>query len=202
MCIYLVIYMTIYSIIYFCIFSSDFPYTDLYNSLFWFIHQFDFAINGLMSMSMVVTLLIALILDNTVPGTRQERGVYIWSHPEDLATDPSVHSDYSLPRKVSRFFCCLRWSHAQYILFQEFLSCMTISRPKSTLISSCEVPKFIYCLLRLEPQRWETNAAQTKLVWGIYSFLLHELGNFSYITELRHCILMSENNMAGFTLCP
>ncbi|KAJ9170434.1 hypothetical protein P3X46_018541 [Hevea brasiliensis] len=73
--------------------------------------QFDFAINALMSMSMVVTLLIAFVLDNTVPGTRQERGVYIWSNPEDLATDPSIYADYSLPTKVSRFFCwsrCLR----------------------------------------------------------------------------------------------
>lgn len=80
----------------------------IFLSLFFrFIHQFDFAINALMSMNMVVTLLIAFVLDNTVPGTRQERGVYIWSHPEDLASDPSLLADYSLPRKVSRFFC---WS--------------------------------------------------------------------------------------------
>ncbi|EEF28424.1 purine permease, putative [Ricinus communis] len=73
--------------------------------------QFDFAINALMSLNMVVTLLVAFVLDNTVPGTRQERGVYIWSHPEDLVTDPSLHADYSLPGKVSRFFCCLRCLH-------------------------------------------------------------------------------------------
>ncbi|XP_050205443.1 nucleobase-ascorbate transporter 11 [Mercurialis annua] len=70
--------------------------------------QFDFAINALMSLNMVVTFLVAFVLDNTVPGTRQERGVYIWSHPEDLATDPSLHADYSLPEKVCRFFCCSR----------------------------------------------------------------------------------------------
>ncbi|KDP29772.1 hypothetical protein JCGZ_18707 [Jatropha curcas] len=73
--------------------------------------QFDFAINALMSLNMVVTFLIAFVLDNTVPGTRQERGVYIWSHPEDLVTDPSLHADYSLPQKVSRFFCWSRCSH-------------------------------------------------------------------------------------------
>lgn len=70
--------------------------------------QLDFAINALMSMNMVVTLLVAFILDNTVPGSRQERGVYIWSRAEDLASDPSLQADYSLPRKVCRCFCCAR----------------------------------------------------------------------------------------------
>ncbi|GER47127.1 xanthine/uracil permease family protein [Striga asiatica] len=67
----------------------------------------DFAINALLSLNMVVTLLIAFILDNTVPGSKQERGVYIWSNAEDLAADPSSLSDYSLPTKVSRF---CRWA--------------------------------------------------------------------------------------------
>ncbi|KAL2344417.1 hypothetical protein Fmac_005702 [Flemingia macrophylla] len=67
--------------------------------------QLDFAINALMSLNMVVTLLVAFILDNTVPGSQQERGVYIWSRPEDIATDPSLPSAYSLPRKIAKFFC-------------------------------------------------------------------------------------------------
>lgn len=70
--------------------------------------QFDFAINALMSMNMVVTLLVAFVLDNTVPGSRQERGVYIWSRAEDMASDPSLQADYSLPRKGCRCFCCAR----------------------------------------------------------------------------------------------
>ncbi|KAJ8765524.1 hypothetical protein K2173_014646 [Erythroxylum novogranatense] len=70
--------------------------------------QFDFAMNALLSMNMVVTLLIAFVLDNTVPGSRQERGVYIWSRAEDMATDPDLHADYSLPEKVAKFFCCSR----------------------------------------------------------------------------------------------
>lgn len=74
--------------------------------------QFDFAMNALMSLNMVVTLLVAFVLDNTVPGSRQERGVYIWSRAEDMATDTSLHADYSLPSKVSRFFCCARCLHA------------------------------------------------------------------------------------------
>ncbi|KAF7129239.1 hypothetical protein RHSIM_Rhsim10G0173300 [Rhododendron simsii] len=70
--------------------------------------QFDFAINGLLSLNMVVTLLVALVLDNTVPGSRQERGVYIWSSAEDITMDPSSLSDYSLPKKVARFFGCAK----------------------------------------------------------------------------------------------
>nr|GMC56813.1 nucleobase-ascorbate transporter 11 [Ipomoea batatas] len=69
--------------------------------------QFNFALNALMSLNMVVTLLVAFILDNTVPGTRQERGVYIWSNTEDIAADPSSFSDYSLPSKFGR---CFRWA--------------------------------------------------------------------------------------------
>ncbi|XP_052196275.1 nucleobase-ascorbate transporter 11 isoform X2 [Diospyros lotus] len=68
--------------------------------------QFDFAVNGLLSLNMVVTLLVALLLDNTVPGSRQERGTYIWSGPEDMTMDPLSLSDYHLPEKVARFFHC------------------------------------------------------------------------------------------------
>ncbi|KAL9327385.1 hypothetical protein ACSQ67_008030 [Phaseolus vulgaris] len=71
------------------------------------IKQLDFAINGLMSLNMVVTLLVAFILDNTVPGSQQERGVYIWSRPEDIATHPSLLSAYSLPKKIAR---CFGWA--------------------------------------------------------------------------------------------
>ncbi|MED6172309.1 hypothetical protein PIB30_048915 [Stylosanthes scabra] len=66
--------------------------------------QLDFAINALMSMNMVVTMLVAFILDNTVPGSQQERGVYVWSRAEDLTADPSLPSEYSLPKKLA--WCC------------------------------------------------------------------------------------------------
>lgn len=69
--------------------------------------QLDFALNALLSLNMVVTLLIAFVLDNTVPGSRQERGAYVWSNARDIATDPSSLSDYELPRKVAR---CFRWA--------------------------------------------------------------------------------------------
>ncbi|PON84736.1 Xanthine/uracil/vitamin C permease [Trema orientale] len=70
--------------------------------------QIDFALNALLSLNMVVTLLVAFVLDNTVPGSRQERGVYIWSRPEEISADPSSLADYSLPRKIGRCFCLPR----------------------------------------------------------------------------------------------
>lgn len=70
--------------------------------------ELGFAINGLLSLNVVVTFLIAFLLDNTAPGSRQERGVYIWSNAEDLAADPSALADYNLPGKVSRCFPCAK----------------------------------------------------------------------------------------------
>ncbi|KAL3524932.1 hypothetical protein ACH5RR_013304 [Cinchona calisaya] len=67
----------------------------------------DFALNALLSLNMVVTLLVAFVLDNTVPGSLQERGVYIWSSAEDIVANPSSFTDYSPPSKVARFF---RWA--------------------------------------------------------------------------------------------
>lgn len=69
--------------------------------------QFNFAMNALLSLNMVVTLLVAFVLDNTVPGSRQERGVYAWSKAEDIMTDPSSLLDYSLPSRVAR---CFHWA--------------------------------------------------------------------------------------------
>ncbi|XP_030463220.2 nucleobase-ascorbate transporter 11 [Syzygium oleosum] len=74
--------------------------------------QLDFTINALMSLNMVVTLLVAIVLDTTVPGNRQERGVYIWTQRDDVVADPTSLADYSLPRKVARIFCCSRCLNA------------------------------------------------------------------------------------------
>lgn len=64
--------------------------------------QLNFAINGLLSLNMVVTFMVALVLDNTVPGGKQERGVYVWSSIEDFTMDPSSLADYSVPKRVAR----------------------------------------------------------------------------------------------------
>ncbi|KAI3508649.1 hypothetical protein L1887_23658 [Cichorium endivia] len=66
--------------------------------------QLDFVMNALLSMNMVVTFLVAIVLDNTVPGSREERGVYLWTILEDLSLDPSCLDDYLLPRTVSKIF--------------------------------------------------------------------------------------------------
>ncbi|KAK9670670.1 hypothetical protein RND81_13G216800 [Saponaria officinalis] len=70
--------------------------------------QLDFAINGLLSMNMVVTFLIALVLDNTVPGSQHERGAYKWSTSEDLASDEASQATYRLPSGVARVCCWAR----------------------------------------------------------------------------------------------
>lgn len=67
----------------------------------------DFALNALLSLNMVVTFLVAFVLDNTVPGSRQERGVYKWSRAGDLSENPSLLSDYSVPHKLGQY---LRWA--------------------------------------------------------------------------------------------
>ncbi|CAF2067277.1 unnamed protein product [Brassica napus] len=70
------------------------------------IMQLDFAMNAVMSLNMVVTFLLAFVLDNTVPGSKEERGVYVWSRAEDMELDAAMQADYSLPRRVSQFFGC------------------------------------------------------------------------------------------------
>ncbi|XP_039122505.1 nucleobase-ascorbate transporter 11 isoform X2 [Dioscorea cayenensis subsp. rotundata] len=67
----------------------------------------NYALNGLLSLNMVVALLVAFVLDNTVPGTKQERGVYIWSNPRSPDLDPASLEPYLLPKQISCFF---RWA--------------------------------------------------------------------------------------------
>lgn len=68
--------------------------------------QLDFAMNAVMSLNMVVTFLVAFVLDNTVPGSKEERGVYAWSRAQDMEMDPEMQADYSLPKRFARLFRC------------------------------------------------------------------------------------------------
>ncbi|KAG8080519.1 hypothetical protein GUJ93_ZPchr0007g3364 [Zizania palustris] len=70
-------------------------------------NELNYAVNALLSINVVVALIVALILDNTVPGSKQERGVYIWSDPNSLEMDPASLEPYRLPDKVS---CWFRWA--------------------------------------------------------------------------------------------
>ena len=69
----------------------------------------NYALNTLFSLHMVIAFLVAVILDNTVPGSKQERGVYVWSEPEVARREPAVASDYGLPLRVGRAFRWVKW---------------------------------------------------------------------------------------------
>lgn len=64
----------------------------------------NYAVNALLSINVVVALVVAMILDNTVTGSKQERGVYIWSDPNSLEMDPTSLDPYRLPKKISCWF--------------------------------------------------------------------------------------------------
>lgn len=69
----------------------------------------NYLLNTLLSFHMVIAFLVALILDNTVPGSRQERGVYVWSEAEAARREPAVTKDYGLPFRVGRAFRLVKW---------------------------------------------------------------------------------------------
>ncbi|KAJ4805776.1 Nucleobase-ascorbate transporter 11 [Rhynchospora pubera] len=68
----------------------------------------NYTLNALLSINVVVAFLVAFILDNTVPGTKQERGVYIWSDLRRPDIDPASLEPYKLPQKICCWFRCLK----------------------------------------------------------------------------------------------
>ncbi|KAL5709590.1 Nucleobase-ascorbate transporter 12 [Ranunculus cassubicifolius] len=82
--------------------ASHGPFHTKYNGV-------NYVLNTLLSFHMVVAFLIALILDNTVPGSRQERGVYVWSERETARREPAVAKDYELPFRVGKVFRWVKW---------------------------------------------------------------------------------------------
>ncbi|KAL9244574.1 hypothetical protein vseg_018341 [Gypsophila vaccaria] len=71
--------------------------------------ELNYVLNTLLSFNMVIAFLVAVILDNTVPGSRQERGVYVWSESEAARREPAVTKDYGLPFRVGRAFRWVKW---------------------------------------------------------------------------------------------
>ncbi|KAE9600563.1 putative xanthine/uracil/vitamin C permease [Lupinus albus] len=69
----------------------------------------NYVVNTLFSLNMVIAFLVAVVLDNTVPGSKQERGVYVWSETEVARMEPSVAKDYELPLRVGRIFRWVKW---------------------------------------------------------------------------------------------
>lgn len=66
----------------------------------------NYFLNTLLSLNMVIAFLVALVLDNTVPGAPQERGLYVWSEAETARRDSAAMKDYELPFKIGHAF---RW---------------------------------------------------------------------------------------------
>ncbi|CAN6835314.1 unnamed protein product [Brassica oleracea var. botrytis] len=69
----------------------------------------NYVMNTLLSMNMVIAFIMAVVLDNTVPGSKQERGVYVWSDSETVTREPVLAKDYELPFRVGRFFRWVKW---------------------------------------------------------------------------------------------
>eukprot|EP00250_Pteridium_aquilinum_P007220 c16990_g1_i1 orf=598-2757(-) len=69
----------------------------------------NFILNTLLSMNMVIAFVVAFILDNTVPGSKQERGVYVWLKPHRARDEPAVAKDYGLPFGLGRCFRWVKW---------------------------------------------------------------------------------------------
>ncbi|ONM26021.1 Nucleobase-ascorbate transporter 12, partial [Zea mays] len=64
----------------------------------------NYVLNTILSFNMAIAFLVALVLDNTVPGGRQERGLYVWSEAEATMRESTFMKDYELPFKIGRLF--------------------------------------------------------------------------------------------------
>ncbi|CAI5530170.1 unnamed protein product [Closterium sp. Naga37s-1] len=69
----------------------------------------NFVLNSLLALPMAIAFMTAFFLDNTVPGTATERGLYVWSGRKAARADPLMHEDYDLPFGLSRFFSWVFW---------------------------------------------------------------------------------------------
>eukprot|EP00884_Botryococcus_braunii_P002860 jgi/Botrbrau1/12575/Bobra.0169s0108.1 len=65
---------------------------------------FDDIMNSIFSTAAAVSLIITMILDNTIKGTREERGLQVWQVLEDNTdwwTDPYMNKVYGLPLNMT-----------------------------------------------------------------------------------------------------
>ncbi|KAG2670832.1 hypothetical protein I3760_14G105500 [Carya illinoinensis] len=86
--------------------ASHGPFRSKYGGVF---VQVNYVLNTILSLHMVIAFLVAVILDNTVPGSQQERGVYAWSEPDAVRREPAVTKDYELPFRIGRVFRWVKW---------------------------------------------------------------------------------------------
>jgi solute carrier family 23 (nucleobase transporter), member 1 len=61
---------------------------------------------AIFSSPMIIAFLAAFILDNTIQGTREERGLHVWDaiKPHDVNNDPEYVEVYSLPIGLAKIF--------------------------------------------------------------------------------------------------
>ncbi|KAL7556534.1 hypothetical protein ACA910_018276 [Epithemia clementina (nom. ined.)] len=61
---------------------------------------------ALLTSPMVIALLTAMLMDNTIPGTDEDRGLLAWAHAQhaDVHNDPQYVKVYSLPRLAANLF--------------------------------------------------------------------------------------------------
>ncbi|KAH7420422.1 hypothetical protein KP509_13G007000 [Ceratopteris richardii] len=69
----------------------------------------NFILNTLISMNMLIAFVVAFLLDNTVPGSKQERGVYVWFKGKSTKGERTVLKDYGLPFGLGRCFRWVKW---------------------------------------------------------------------------------------------
>ncbi|KAF3782067.1 Nucleobase-ascorbate transporter 12 [Nymphaea thermarum] len=75
----------------------------------WCLMQVNYVLNTLLSFHMVIAFLISVVLDNTVPGSSQERGVYVWTRATAARQERDVAKDYELPYRCGGVFGWVKW---------------------------------------------------------------------------------------------
>ncbi|XP_031456236.1 solute carrier family 23 member 1-like [Phasianus colchicus] len=75
------------------------------------ITQLDQVIQVLLTTGMFVGGLLGFILDNTIPGTREERGLLAWKHSHKGEVDNSqlIAKVYDLPFGIGTKYCAVSW---------------------------------------------------------------------------------------------
>ncbi|CAN6438682.1 unnamed protein product [Victoria cruziana] len=69
----------------------------------------NYVLNTLLSFHMVIAFLTSVVLDNSVPGSRQERGVYVWTPATAARQERDVAKDYELPYSCGGAFTWVKW---------------------------------------------------------------------------------------------
>lgn len=73
--------------------------------------QLDQVIQVLLTTGMFVGGLLGFILDNTIPGTQEERGLLAWKHSHKGEADNSqlISKVYDLPFGIGTKYCAVSW---------------------------------------------------------------------------------------------